>query len=137
MVPVEMGVRSHSSQPRRLHIFPHYFHNIHHVLLDKLWGYRLTATLVSRFLINLQEVNLRSVKVGSDHPLHLSAHSNNSLPSFVDATCGVVPAANCALGGNVTGEWGDKAVSHDSVDACDTEEFSTEVEADVVPVMGV
>ena len=39
--------------------------------------------------MNLQEANLRSVKIGSDDPLHLSTHSDSSLPSFVadpDAT---------------------------------------------------
>ena len=33
--------------------------------------------------MNLQEADLRSVKIGSDDPLHLSTHSDNSLPSFV------------------------------------------------------
>ena len=47
----------------------------------------LTAILISHFITNLQEANLRSVKVDSDDPLHLSTHSDNSLPSFVDA-CG-------------------------------------------------
>ena len=45
----------------------------------------LTAILVSCFLINLQEANLRSVKVDSDDPLHISMHMNSSLPSFVAA----------------------------------------------------
>ena len=40
--------------------------------------------LVSRFLINLQEANLRSVKVDTDDPLHFT-HSANTLPSFVAA----------------------------------------------------
>ena len=35
--------------------------------------------------MNLQEANLRSFKVDSDDPLHLSTHSENSLPSFVAA----------------------------------------------------
>ena len=45
----------------------------------------LTAILVSRFLINLQEANLRSVKVDSDDPAYISSHSENSLPSFIAA----------------------------------------------------
>ena len=45
----------------------------------------LTAILVSRFLVNLQEANLRSVKVDSDDPAYISSHSENSLPSFVAA----------------------------------------------------
>ena len=35
--------------------------------------------------MSLQEANLRSVKVDSDDPLHLSSNSNQSLPSFVAA----------------------------------------------------
>ena len=45
----------------------------------------LTAILISRFLIDLQEANLRSVKVDSDDPAYISSHSENSLPSFVAA----------------------------------------------------
>ena len=45
----------------------------------------LTAILVSRFLINLQEAHHRSVKVDSDDPAYISSHSENSLPSFVAA----------------------------------------------------
>ena len=45
----------------------------------------LTAILISRFLINLREANLRSVKVESDDPAYISSHSENSLPSFVAA----------------------------------------------------
>ena len=45
----------------------------------------LTAILVSRFLVDLQEANLRSVKVDSDDPAYISSHSENSLPSFVAA----------------------------------------------------
>ena len=35
--------------------------------------------------MDLQEANLRSVKVDSDNPLYLSTHSDNSLPSFAAA----------------------------------------------------
>ena len=45
----------------------------------------LTAILISRFLINLQEANLRSVNVDSDNPAYISSHSENTLPSFVAA----------------------------------------------------
>ena len=48
-------------------------------------SHSLTAILVSRFLINLQEANLRSVKVDSEDPAYISSHSENSLPSFVAA----------------------------------------------------
>ena len=44
---------------------------------------RLTGIFVSRFLINLQEANLRSVKVDSDDPAYISSHFETSLPSFV------------------------------------------------------
>ena len=53
----------------------------------------LTVILVSRFLINLQEASLRHVKVDSDDPLYISAHSDNYRPSFVEAVP-VVAAAN-------------------------------------------
>lgn len=45
----------------------------------------LTAILISHFLMNLQESNLRSVKVASDDPAYISYHSANTLPSFVAA----------------------------------------------------
>ena len=51
----------------------------------------LLPILLSRFLINLQEANLRSVKVDSDDPAYMSSHSENSLPSFV-ATPGTTGA---------------------------------------------
>ena len=54
--------------------------------------YSLTAILVSRFLIDLQEANLRSVKVDSDDPAYISSHSENSLPSFVVAPGTTRPA---------------------------------------------
>ena len=40
---------------------------------------------MSRFLMNLNEVNLRSVRIDSDDPLYFSTHSESSLPSFVAA----------------------------------------------------
>ena len=52
----------------------------------------LTAIFISRFLINLQEANLRSVKVDSDDPAYISSHSENSLPSFVAAPGATRPA---------------------------------------------
>ena len=52
----------------------------------------LTAILISRFLIDLQEANLRSVKVDSDDPAYISSHSENSLPSFVAAPDATRPA---------------------------------------------
>ena len=54
--------------------------------------YSLTAILVSRFLIDLQEANLRSVKVDSDDPAYISSHSENTLPSFVAAPGTTRPA---------------------------------------------
>ena len=51
----------------------------------------LTAILISRFLVNLHEANLRSVNVDSDDPAYISSHSQNSLPSFV-ATPGTTGA---------------------------------------------
>ena len=60
----------------------------------------LTAILVSRFLINLQEANLHSIKVDSDDPAYISSHYHNSLPSFV-AVAGVnreMHAENIELG---------------------------------------
>ena len=38
---------------------------------------------MSRFLINLQEVNIQSVKVDSNDTAYLSSYNENSLPSFV------------------------------------------------------
>ena len=55
------------------------------ILQHSLHYHSLTAILVSRFLINLQEANLRSVKVDSDDPAYITSHSQNSLPSFVAA----------------------------------------------------
>ena len=45
--------------------------------------YSLTAILISRFLIDLQEANLRIVKVDSDNPAYISSYPGNTLPSFV------------------------------------------------------
>ncbi|KAI0730711.1 hypothetical protein C8Q76DRAFT_792859 [Earliella scabrosa] len=42
-----------------------------------------TAVLVSRFLLHLQESATRTLRVGSDHPLHLSMDSARGVPSFV------------------------------------------------------
>ena len=57
---------------------------------------RLTAILVSRFLSNLQEANLRSFKVDSDNPLYISSVSaKTSRLSFVAA-----PRAAGSVGGS-------------------------------------
>ena len=44
---------------------------------------RCTAVLVSRFLLHLQESAARTLRVDSDHPLHLSMDSARGVPSFV------------------------------------------------------
>ena len=59
-------------------------HSLHHSTISYRY-HSLTAILVSRFLIDLQEANLLSVKVDSDDPAYISSHSENSLPSFVAA----------------------------------------------------
>ena len=70
--------------------------------------YSLTAILVSRFLMNLQEANLRSVKVDSDDSLHFS--TDNSLQSFAAAVgvygSPVVPTGDEVEGG--VGRLGDE-----------------------------
>ena len=53
--------------------------------------------LVSRFLIDLQEANLRSIKVDSDDPAYISSHSENSLPSFVAAPGTTRPALGSSV----------------------------------------
>ena len=45
----------------------------------------LTGVLISWFLIDLQEANLRPLRLDSDDPLHFSTHADDSLPSFVAA----------------------------------------------------
>ena len=50
-----------------------------------MFSQSLTAILLSRFLLNLQEANLRPVRLSSDDSLHFSALSDESLPSFVAA----------------------------------------------------
>ena len=57
----------------------------------------LTAILVSRFLIDLREANLRSVKVDSDDPAYISSHSDNSLPSFIAAPGTTRPALESSV----------------------------------------
>ena len=54
-------------------------------------AHSLTAILISRFLIDLQEANLRSVKVDSDDPAYISSLSDNALPSFVAGPGAVRP----------------------------------------------
>lgn len=48
-------------------------------------SHSLTSICISRFLTNLQEANLRFVKVDSNNPAYISSHSQNTLPSFVAA----------------------------------------------------
>ncbi|KAI0794504.1 hypothetical protein C8Q74DRAFT_1365943 [Fomes fomentarius] len=51
-----------------------------------LFSEPITNILVVRFMIDLQEANQRTLKVPSDHPLHLVANSDSmETPSFVDA----------------------------------------------------
>ena len=59
--------------------------------------HRLTTILVSRFLIDLQEANLHSVKVDSDDPAYISFHSENSLPSFVAAPGATRPSLGSSV----------------------------------------
>ena len=59
--------------------------------------YSLTAVLISRSLINLQEASLRSVKVDSDDPAYISSLSENSLPSFVAAPGTTRPALGSTI----------------------------------------
>ena len=66
--------------------------------------------------MNLQEANLRSVKVNSDDPLYLSTHSDNTLPSFAAAP-GVTGPAVDATGDEVEGNvsrLGDEEVAGDT-----------------------
>ena len=59
----------------------------------------LTAILISRFLIDLQEANHRSVKVDSDDPAYISSYSGNSdLPSFVADPGTVGPSVESSTG---------------------------------------
>ena len=58
----------------------------------------LTAILVSHFLVNLQQANLRSVKFDSDDPLYFSTHAENSLPSFVAASGAAADVTKTSLG---------------------------------------
>ena len=83
--------------------------------------------------MNLQEANLRSIKVNSDDPLYLSAHSNNSLSSFVaapGATKSTVNRTEGEVGGNF-GRLIDEEVGESSSDPrCrQTEEGEIEEEA--------
>ena len=48
--------------------------------------------------MNLQEANLRSVRIQSDDPLHISSHSDESFPSFVAAPGVTRPAVNSTAG---------------------------------------
>ena len=71
-------------------------HSLHYSTVSY---HSLTAILISRFLIDLQEANLRSVKVDSDDPAFISSYSENSLPSFVAR--GAPGTARPALGTSV------------------------------------
>ena len=64
---------------------PHVFHNAHYCPLHSPCAHSITAILVYRFLINLQEANLHDVKIDSDDPLYISSCSANTFPSFVAA----------------------------------------------------
>ncbi|RPD73345.1 hypothetical protein L226DRAFT_614240 [Lentinus tigrinus ALCF2SS1-7] len=50
----------------------------------------LTAILVSRFLLQLQEASLVTVRVDSDDPLHMSLNGSEDMPSFVRSLGGVI-----------------------------------------------
>ena len=50
----------------------------------------ITAILVSRFLLELQEVNHTVIRADRDDPLHLSGASYDDKPSFVGSLGAVV-----------------------------------------------
>ena len=58
---------------------------------------RMESVLVSRFLIDLREADLWSVKVDSDDPAYISSISENSLPSFVAAPGTTRPALGSSV----------------------------------------
>ena len=82
---------------RTLVFSPHSFFNTHYSLL-RLLACSLSAILVSRFLLDLQEVGLRSVKVGSDESINSSSPSEHSLQSFGDSPDAAKSTAASASG---------------------------------------
>ncbi len=51
---------------------------------------RITAILVSRFLLELQEANHTVVKLDADDPLHSSRNPWDSTPSFISSLGGFI-----------------------------------------------
>ena len=92
----------------------------------------LTAILISRFLIDLQEANHRSVKVDSDDPAYISSYSGNSdLPSFVADPAAAGPSIESSTGhieGKILENGEEGGVNEMEDDALGVETLSLEVE---------
>ncbi len=89
---------------------------------------RITAILISRFLLELQEANHMVIKLDADDPLHSSRNPWNSTPSFISSLGGFINPSHSVQSND---DRGIELQDHSSSEAPGEEEG--EVPSEVVP----
>ncbi len=78
-------------------------HSILHAFTQTKFIHRITAILISRFLLELQEANHIVVKLDADDPLHSSRNPWDSTPSFISSLGGFINPSRSAQSDNDDG----------------------------------